>query len=191
MHYSDKLHSDKLQEQFSDYIEGEMLPQARQAFELQLRNDSEAAQKLERVRALREHLTQLPTITTSPDFEQRLHNRIGEQKFRRLDPFPFSSHFNWKTSIAAAAAVLLIAVSSMLFVDSEPATINLQQSNQTGLGPSMPPANSSMMTSKPSQPSMQALQEDAQKARKDSTDLEKKMNLRNGIQYVNEKSDGK
>lgn len=182
-------YSDKLQEQFSDYIEGEMLPHARQAFELQLRSDAEAAQKLERMRELREYLTRLPSISTSPDFEQRLHRRIKEQKSRRLDPYPFSSHFNWKTSIAAAAAVLLIAVSSILFVDSEPpATINLQQSNQTGLGPSMPTTNSSMMSSKATQPSGQ---EEVNKAHQDSTDLEKKMNLRNSIQYVNEKSDGK
>lgn len=180
-----KMYSDKFYEQFSDYIEGNMAPQQRQEFETLLMQNPEAQRIVERIQVLRDQLRQLPAVTVSVDFEQRLHQRIQQDNSRRVLSLPFTPAMNWKTAISAAAVVLIATVSSLMMVDSEPVTIQLKAPQESTVSPLMSPKKNNYV-SPTVQPSPES---NVAKAPTDSADLKKKQQMRNQIQLAGEKVD--
>ncbi len=180
-----KMYSDKFYEPFSDYVEGSMTPQQRLEFEAMLSQNPEAQRIVERLQVLRDQLRQLPAVTVSVDFEQRLHQRIQQESRQRVRSLPFAPVMNWKTAVSAAAVVVIATVSSLMMVDSEPATIQLKAPQESTISPLMSPKKNNQLT-----PTVQPSPEsNVAKAPTDSADLKKKQQMRNQIQLAGEKVD--
>ena len=125
------MNSDNLQEYFSDYIDGDLPPQQQQALEEKLRENPEVWATVERMRIIREEMRKLPPISASPDFENRLHQRIQGVATRPLSDSPLANIISWRNAAAVAATVLVVSLSSMFMWQGSEGDSSAKQLPQT------------------------------------------------------------
>ena len=184
------MNSDNLHEHYSAYLDGEMPQNTLKAFESALKDNSEAQQTLERMNNLRNQLQQLPVVSTTPDFEQRLHERIQELNSRpfRITPFPESP--SWRTTATATAVVVVLTFSSAIYYFGNEGDIieGTAQPTTSTMTPTTAPGLKAATSIKMPISSQQPTELDD--ASQDSTDRDQRRNLKKGIQVVNENTKG-
>jgi Putative zinc-finger len=98
---------DKFKALYSGYIEGELFPDQIKSLEAHLSLCPPCQRAVERLKTICRTLRRLPILTTSPDFESRLHQQIAHLangNSMRLS-LPIN---NWKIPAFASAAVIVI-----------------------------------------------------------------------------------
>ncbi len=95
---------DKFRMQFSDYLDGELTITERTELEAHLAVCEYCSETLNQIRIIQRSLQNIPAITTSPDFETRLHQMLHQQQTRSF--FPFRSLQGWKVPAMGSALVL-------------------------------------------------------------------------------------
>lgn len=98
---------DKFKALFSSYIEGELFPEQRRSLEAHLSKCPPCQRAVERLKTMCRSLRSLPILTTSADFELRLHQQIahlGNGNSMRLS-LPIQ---NWKIPAFASIAVIVV-----------------------------------------------------------------------------------
>jgi len=179
MHYCDKF-----KESFSSYVEGELAPDTRQVLESHLSICPECRETVQRLNILRKTLKQLSRITTSPDFDYQLNQRLRQTENRRLVKFPLNYFQNWKIP-AFSFAFILIAFSFFMFYGTEPADVSIDKPEQSIVNPSIP-------TPKEPAPANEENIESAQggdvSAPSDSAKEEYKKKVNDNMHLVNKKS---
>lgn len=98
---------DKYKALYSSYIEGELFPDQIKSLEAHLSLCPPCQRAVERLKTICRTLRGLPILTTSPDFESRLHRQIAQlangNSLRVSLPIN-----NWKIPAFASIAVILI-----------------------------------------------------------------------------------
>jgi len=128
---------DKFKESFSVYVEGELAPDTRQVLESHLSICPECRDTVQRLKALRRTLNQLSRVTTSPDFDYQLNQRLRQMENGRGAKFPLNYFHNWKIP-AFSFAFILVAFSFFMFFDTEPGDVNIGKTQQTIVNPTIP-----------------------------------------------------
>ena len=98
---------DKYKALYSSYIEGELFPDQLKSLEAHLSLCPPCQRAVERLKTICRTLRGLPILTTSPDFESRLHQQIAQLangNSMRLS-LPIN---NWKIPAFASIAVILV-----------------------------------------------------------------------------------
>ncbi len=111
---------DKFRMQFTDYLDGELPVAERTELEAHLAICESCAETLRQIRIIQQSLQNVPTLTTSPGFETRLHQMIREQETRSA--FPFWSFQGWKVPAMGSALVLASLGLFLVFNHQEEAT---------------------------------------------------------------------
>lgn len=96
---------DKFRSLFSSYIDGEILPENRKSLEDHLAICPPCAQAVKRLKEMCNSLRNLPILTTSPDFEYKLHQQIANIGNSHSIQFSIPIQ-NWKIPVAASLVVL-------------------------------------------------------------------------------------
>ena len=107
---------DKFQPLFSSYLEGDLLPDKRKSLEEHLSICPPCAKAIRSLKEICNSLRSMQVLTTSPDFEYRLHRQIANIGNGHSIQFSFPVQ-NWKIP-AAASLVVLGGVSAFLIVNS-------------------------------------------------------------------------
>lgn len=107
---------DKFKSMFSSYIEGDLFPEQRRALEDHLVICPPCARAVKRLKEMCNSLRSMQVLTTSPDFEYRLHQQIANIGNSHSIQFSIPVQ-NWKIP-AAASLVVLAGVSVFLIVNS-------------------------------------------------------------------------
>lgn len=98
---------DKYKSLFSNYIDGDLFPEQRKSLEDHLALCPPCQKAVKRLKVLCNSLRNMPVLTTSPDFESRLHQQIAGlgdgQSFHFSIPIQ-----NWKIPAAASFAVVVV-----------------------------------------------------------------------------------
>lgn len=149
---------DKLKALYSGYIEGELFPEQRKSLEAHLSKCPPCQRAVERLKTICRSLRGLPILTTSPDFESRLHQQIahlgGGNSMRLSLPI-----YNWKIPAFASIAVIVV-VGIFLTLNSPSNPSSIDTSSRSVISSPANPAKSSgeeLLTN-------QKLDEDASKA---------------------------
>lgn len=128
---------DKFKVSFSEYIEGELDPDAWQVIESHLSLCPECRETVNRMRSVRKTLSQLPRFNTSPGFEYKLNRRLRNLDNQKILPFPLNYFQNWKVP-AFSFVVILMVFSFVLFYDTEPPPMNVGTPKQSGMSTTLP-----------------------------------------------------
>lgn len=127
---------DKFKESFSGYIEGELPQDARQVLESHLSACPRCRETVHRMRNLRHTLTGLSRLTTSPDFEFKLGQRLQQVNTRSIERLPLNYFQSWK--VPAVAFVLVMAAFSVFFFFGDtPREVNLRPAQKSSLTPTL------------------------------------------------------
>lgn len=129
MHYCDKF-----RESFSSYIEGEIAPDARQVLESHLSACPECRETIYRMRSLRHALNGLYRVSTSPEFEYRLNQRLRRTEKQMTAKFPMNYFGDWKIP-AAGFALVVIVFTFFLFFEGEPTDVNISAPQRSIVAP--------------------------------------------------------
>jgi hypothetical protein len=108
---------DKFKALFSGYIEGELFPDQRKSLEDHLAKCPPCQRAVERLKTICRSLRGLPILTTSPDFELRLHQQIAQLGNGNSMRLSLPIH-NWK--IPAFASIAVIAVVGIFLTLNSP-----------------------------------------------------------------------
>lgn len=106
---------DKLKTSFSDYLDGEIPQEQRKELDTHFSDCPHCHEILRQMRIIQQSLKKLPHITTSPDFERRLHQQIFNPAAKNFLIFPL--FHNWKLP-AMGSAIVLAMVGLFLVLDS-------------------------------------------------------------------------
>lgn len=107
---------DKLKSSFSDYLDGEIPHNQRKELDEHFGKCAGCQDTLRQMRIIQRSLSQLPQISTTPQFEQRLHQQIFSQNSEtRLIPQSFLS---WKLPAMGSALVLATVGLFLVLFDS-------------------------------------------------------------------------
>lgn len=123
---------DKFKALYSGYIEGELFPEQRKSLEAHLSICPPCHRAVERLKTICRSLRGLPILTTSPDFELRLHQQIahlGSGNSMRLS-LPIHS---WKIP-AFASIAFIVVVGVFLALNSPSNRSNIDTSSQSVIG---------------------------------------------------------
>jgi len=104
---------DKVRSFISDFIEGDLHPHIRKEVETHLKICTDCNEVAYQVRVICRSLQSLPQISTSADFEQRLHSQINTMRQFRF-PFLSSATQSWK--IPAVGSVVILATIGLFIV---------------------------------------------------------------------------
>lgn len=120
---------DKYKPFFSSYIEGDVFPEQRSLIEAHLAKCPPCQRAVQRLRAMCNTLRGLPILTTSPDFEYRLHQQIANISNGHSLHLSLPIQ-NWKFPAFASIAVVAIIGIFIAFNSSDQTDINvpIQQS---------------------------------------------------------------
>jgi hypothetical protein len=176
---------DKYKSLFSNYIDGDLFPEQRKSLEDHLTKCPPCQRAVQRLKIICKSLRNMPVLTTSPDFESRLHQQIAGLGDGRSINLSFSIQ-NWKIPAAASFAVIIL-VGIFLFFDSSD---NIQNSTI----PENPSITNPMNLQKSSEESVlsnqniQGQNKGMVSSQEDSTknDTEKNLN-KSGLKLVDEK----
>lgn len=107
---------DKLKENFSDYLDGELPIEQRKQLEDHFNICPDCHETMRQIRIIQQSLKQLPQISTNPNFEQKLQQQIFQphQKSNFI-PSPFQ---NWKIPVMGSAIVLATVGFFLVFNDT-------------------------------------------------------------------------
>ncbi len=135
---------DKFKMHFSEYLDGEFTLEGKKEMENHLTHCPECKETMRQIRIIQESIRQIPHITTSPDFEKRLH----EQIFLPMNSvFPMTHMWqSWKYPAMGSAIVLATVGFFLIFSDSntntsvmksgsvitQPAATQISAGNNTG-----------------------------------------------------------
>jgi anti-sigma factor RsiW len=178
-------YSDNLEDYFSDYLDGTLSPQQRQVFENRLKQNPQALEKFERMRFVCEELRHLPSITTSADFVDRLHQRISEENRRPFYMFPVDSMFTMRNAAAAVAVVTVVSVSSMFFWSGNETITDKPTAPQQTNSATINSFQQSFQSSPALKQTATTQTNELAKAKQDSIDARRRSELQNKIQTVN------
>ncbi len=104
---------DKVRSFISDYIEGELHPHIRREVEAHLEICTDCNEVAYQVRVICRSLQNLPQISTSPDFEQKLHSQINSM---RQIKFPLLSGAMQSWKIPAVGSVVILATIGLFII---------------------------------------------------------------------------
>ena len=178
----------KFQEDFSNYIDGDLPPQSHTDIEQHLDVCPECKETVQRIQLIRNRLHRLPRISTSSDFESRLRQRIGYGSSRGFQRSPLDYFLALKVP-AMGFAIALIMVSFFVMVDWDGQDVKLNETTKSSLTPTIN-APSQTVESTPAMPeSLDKFRANAAaKVADDSTDHEDGNEaLKKNIKLVNEK----
>jgi hypothetical protein len=122
---------DKFQSLFSKYIEGDLFPEQRKSLEDHLALCPPCQKAVKRLKALCKSLKSMPVLTTSPDFESRLHRQIAGLGDGNSIHFSIPIN-NWKIPAAASFAAIVVIGIFLVFN-----TFNTQSEMSTPVSPSI------------------------------------------------------
>ncbi len=180
--------SDKLMEQCSDYIDGNLSPEACREFEQYLMNTPETQETIYRMQMIRDSLNNLPQVQTSPDFEIRLHEKI--RTMGSVKSFRYSSRYfaDWKVP-AVGFAVVFVLVSFFVFYPQSSGDVNITAPRESGFSPNFSGQERVLMAPKTVDAAAASVKHPA--VVDDSTQRQKnKDQLKKNIKLVNESSSG-
>jgi hypothetical protein len=132
---------DKFKALYSGYIEGELFPDQIKSLEAHLSLCPPCQRAVERLKTICRTLRGLPILTTSPDFESRLHRQIAQLangNSMRLS-LPIN---NWKIPAFASIAVILI-VGIFLTLNSPQSRSGVDSSSRSVISVPVSPRESS------------------------------------------------
>ena len=175
---------DKFKESFSSYVEGELAPDARQVLESHLSICPGCQDTVQRLNALRRTLNQLSRITTSPDFDYQLNQRLRQMESQRGLKFPLNYFHNWKIP-AVSFAFILVAFSFFMFYDTEPGDVNIGKTQQTIVNPTIPTPEDQPAVN---EENVENAQGGVVSTPSDSAKEEYKKKVKDNMQLVNKKS---
>jgi len=107
---------DKFKPLFSSYIEGDLFPEKRKSLEDHLALCPPCARAVVRLKEMCNSLRSMQVLTTSPDFEYKLHQQIANIGNSHSIQFSIPIQ-NWKIPVAASL-VVLVGVSVFIMVNS-------------------------------------------------------------------------
>ena len=176
---------DKFKVSFSEYIEGELDPDAWQVIESHLSLCPECRETVNRMRSVRKTLNQLPRFNTSPDFENKLNQRLQNLNNQRILPFPLNYFQDWKIP-AFSFAVILMVFSFVWLYEDEPLEMNVGTPQQSGMRTTLPVEDEQKETEKKNTP----VQEPAPPMVNSTSDSisQNAKNLKDNIKPVNQKT---
>lgn len=176
---------DKYKSLFSNYIDGDLFPEQRKFIENHISVCPPCQRAVQRLKVICKSLRSMPVLTTSPDFESRLHQQIANLGYGQSINLSLPIQ-NWKIPAAASFAVIIL-IGIFLFFDSSD---NLQNSTIPANPSISNPVNlqrtseESVLLNKDAQDpnkGMVSIQEDSTK---DDTDTDLK---KSGLKLVDEK----
>ncbi|MEJ2536927.1 MAG: zf-HC2 domain-containing protein [Calditrichia bacterium] len=128
---------DKFRSNFSSYLDGELSSEQRKALDTHFTVCPSCQEIFRQMRIIQQSLKQLPQISSSPDFEQRLRQQIfNSEKRAQIIPFQFQ---NWK--LPAMGSAIVLATLGLFFVfnnttDTSQIPVNSPASTQISVGKS-------------------------------------------------------
>jgi hypothetical protein len=107
---------DKLKSSFSDYLDGELPIDQRKELDNHFADCADCHETIRQMRIIKQSMMQIPHISASPGFEQKLH----EQIFRSDQKESFIPQLlqNWKLPAMGSAIVLATVGLFLVFNDS-------------------------------------------------------------------------
>jgi len=128
---------DKFRSKFSTYLDGELPTEQRKALDSHFTVCLACQEIFRQMKIIQQSLKQLPQISSSPDFEQRLRQQIfNSEKRASVIPFQFQ---NWK--LPAMGSAIVLATLGLFFVfnnttDTSQIPVNSPASTQISVGKS-------------------------------------------------------
>jgi hypothetical protein len=176
---------DKFQSLFSKYIEGDLFPEQRKSLEDHLALCPPCQKAVRRLKVLCKSLKSMPVLTTSPDFESRLHQQIAGLGDGNSIHFSIPIN-NWKIPAAASFAAIVVIGIFLVFnsIDNRSESgipVSPSISNPSNI---QKPSDESMLSNQNSQNSNRGIivsQEDSTKK------AEEKDLKQDGLKLVDEK----
>lgn len=110
---------DKVKPLVSDYLEGDIFPENRKFIEDHISVCPKCNAAIRRVKELCQNLKSLPYLTTSQDFESRLHQRISHSNNGHSIRLTISGQ-NWRMPAFTVAAVLVVVAFVWMFNSNSP-----------------------------------------------------------------------
>ena len=120
---------DKFKALYSSYIEGELFPEQRKSLEAHLSLCPPCHRAVERLKTICKSLRELPILTTSPDFELRLHQQIADLSNGNSIRFSMPVQ-NWKLPAFATVAVIVV-IGIFLTMNSPSSRSNIDVSSRS------------------------------------------------------------
>jgi predicted anti-sigma-YlaC factor YlaD len=116
----------KFKEDFSSFLDGELPHNQQQLLEDHLNICLNCKETIRQIKIIKHSLSYLPQVSTSPDFEQKLHHQI----FQRNQKAPFLPEQlqNWKLPAMGSAIVLATLGLFLVFNQSPDSAIPSQNS---------------------------------------------------------------
>jgi anti-sigma factor RsiW len=128
---------DKFRSKFSSYLDGEIPAEQRKALDSHFSLCPACQEIFRQMRIIQQSLKQLPQLSSSPDFEQRLRQQIFNSERRaHIIPFQFQ---NWK--LPAMGSAIVLATLGLFFIfnnttDTSQIPVNSPASTQISVGKS-------------------------------------------------------
>lgn len=128
---------DKFRSKFSSYLDGELPTEQRKALDTHFTVCPSCQEIFRQMKIIQQSLKQLPQISSTPDFEQRLRQQIfNSEKRAHVIPFQFQ---NWK--LPAMGSAIVLATLGLFFVfnnttDTSQIPVNSPASTQISVGKS-------------------------------------------------------
>lgn len=176
---------DKFKESFSSYVEGELASDTRQVLESHLSICPECRDTVQRLNALRKTLNQLSRISTSPDFDYQLNQRLQQRENQKGTKFPLNYFHNWKIP-AISFAFILVAFSFFIFYGTDPGDVNIGEPDRSSISTSPIPAPKDQPAA--NEENLESAQGGAVSTPPDSAAEELKKKVKNNMKLVNKKS---
>lgn len=175
------------QDYFSMFIEGDLDTKQTKRIEAHLLVCPACRDTIQRMRALQESLQHLPTLAVSPDFDERLHQRL-RQPGRHFVGFPIpAASRGWRLS-AVAAAVIIVVGGGMMMFQNDPGQILIAPRQESSFSPSLAPkADGKVAAEGEAGGALQPGGEELTTGESDSLRDSRKKELRESIHLVNEK----
>jgi hypothetical protein len=109
-----KSDRDKICDELSSYLDGELPAEQAARVERALAADSELARQRDQLQAVRAHVRSLPRVTAGDDFVQRVLERCERNQLLTGHTDHVHGRRHWGRYVAAAAAVVLLAGTALL-----------------------------------------------------------------------------
>jgi len=132
---------DKFKALYSGYIEGELFPDQRKSLEAHLSICPPCRRALERLKTICRSLRGLPILTTSSDFELRLHQQIAHLSDGNSMRLSLPVH-NWKIPAFASIAIIVV-VGIFLTLNLPSSRSNIDTSSRSVVSSPVSPQKSS------------------------------------------------
>ena len=173
---------DKFKEDFSSFLDGELPYDQQQLLEDHLKICLNCKEAIRQIKIIKQSLSYLPQVSTSPDFEQRLRQQIFQQN--QKTPFLPPQLQNWKLPAMGSAIVLATLGLFLVFNQSPDSVIPSQGPAESPFNTAAPQLPGNRQTPVTSSSSSQAADYQSSTLISDSTAYDSLSIRKEGIQQV-------